>query len=671
MTRCNHDRCLSSGLLCVLICVAGVVAGRTVAGDATPRAPIPPPANPPVEVRRTPVRPQAPALVAAPLYSIGDPTDEEQLYVELINRSRADPTEEGVRLTTTTDTNVLGALEAYQVDLALVAAQFQQIAPVPPLSLNPQLIAAARRHSRDMFENEFQGHVGSDGSMAGARLQDAGYTWTAVGENVFSDAIDVWYGHVAFNLDWGPGPGGIQTPPGHRIAIHNATFREIGVGVVLGTKGDVGPQVVTQELASRSGLTPFVTGVVYYDFNGNQFYDLGEGIGGVTVRVSGTPTEAITSRSGGYSIPVAGNGSYTVTFAVPGLAPVQRPVVVQENANVKVDHAPPYSAPVLGGSSIAFVGRDNAYFFSSVGAATAYQWRSVRRIPWSLPEGAESGTRRFVATVSPGYEPIAADVRHAGSASFHLAHPQPVQDQQLSLRNAIRLGVASTLTFWSRLGVATEDQVAVVEISASGAEWQELWRQRGNGPPGEQGFTQQTVSLAGFAGQTVRLRFAFTFAGGNFYPQTTEGIGWYLDEILVSDSEELEEGEPMPVLVPESNSFPYRPASTGLYLLQVRPLIGDRILSWGPGLALTAQDGGPPPLAIRIEGLSRAGDGEWSLDIQTEGSITAMAIESAASVDGEWVLVPDAQFQPNGRPGGFTVRLTSGSSAGFFRVTGS
>src|SRR5438045_241634 len=57
--------------------------------------------------------PAPPALVAAPddlltrqslsaaapaLWSIGDPTDEEQLYLELMNRSRANPTAEGVRL---------------------------------------------------------------------------------------------------------------------------------------------------------------------------------------------------------------------------------------------------------------------------------------------------------------------------------------------------------------------------------------------------------------------------------------------------------------------------------------------------------------------------------------------------------------------------------------------
>src|SRR4051794_30249049 len=43
------------------------------------------------------------------LYSIGQPTDEEQLYLEFLNRMRANPTAEGQRLAATTDSDVLSA----------------------------------------------------------------------------------------------------------------------------------------------------------------------------------------------------------------------------------------------------------------------------------------------------------------------------------------------------------------------------------------------------------------------------------------------------------------------------------------------------------------------------------------------------------------------------------
>ena len=40
---------------------------------------------------------------------------------------------------------------------------------------------------------------------------------------------------------------GMQNPAGHRRNIHNARFEEIGIGVINGTNGDVGPQLVTQD----------------------------------------------------------------------------------------------------------------------------------------------------------------------------------------------------------------------------------------------------------------------------------------------------------------------------------------------------------------------------------------------------------------------------------------
>ena len=42
-------------------------------------------------------------------YDFGNPTAEEQLYLELINRARANPPAEGARLAATTDPDVLSA----------------------------------------------------------------------------------------------------------------------------------------------------------------------------------------------------------------------------------------------------------------------------------------------------------------------------------------------------------------------------------------------------------------------------------------------------------------------------------------------------------------------------------------------------------------------------------
>jgi uncharacterized protein YkwD len=56
---------------------------------------------------------------------------------------------------------------------------------VPALTLNTALRCAARSHSKDMAEKNFFSHTGSDGTSAGTRFTQAGYTnWTAAGENI-------------------------------------------------------------------------------------------------------------------------------------------------------------------------------------------------------------------------------------------------------------------------------------------------------------------------------------------------------------------------------------------------------------------------------------------------------------------------------------------------------
>jgi cysteine-rich secretory family protein len=302
-----------------------------------------PPPAPPV-TSGPPSFTHGPEAPTAPLYSIGAPTNEEQYYLELINRARANPTAEGLRLATTTDPNVLSAYSAFGVNLVLMQGQFVLIPPAPPLSMNATLMNAARAHSQNMLQNNYQGHTGPDGSLT-TRLQNytSGANGWSLGENVYAYSKSVWYGHAGFEVDWGGsvGTGGMQSPPGHRQNIHNATFREVGIGVVLGSNGGsggVGPQLVTQDFGTVGGLLPFVTGVVYRDLNNNGFYDPGEGLGGVTVSVSNVSNYAVTASSGGFSVPVPGSGNYTVTFS-GGSAPTnQKNVSVVNGENVKLDY---------------------------------------------------------------------------------------------------------------------------------------------------------------------------------------------------------------------------------------------------------------------------------------------------------------------------------------------
>lgn len=54
----------------------------------------------------------------------------------------------------------------------------------PPLTWSCELASASLEHAKDMSDNNFLGHQGSDGSSIGGRAASAAYPWRRVAENV-------------------------------------------------------------------------------------------------------------------------------------------------------------------------------------------------------------------------------------------------------------------------------------------------------------------------------------------------------------------------------------------------------------------------------------------------------------------------------------------------------
>lgn len=265
-------------------------------------------------------------------YYAGEPGDSEQLFVELINRARADAVAEGQRLVETTDPDVellrtVSGIQAEDIETAFADLPTS----LPPLAINGILGDIAESHSMDMFTNDFEGSEGSDGLLPEERAFAAGYSVASFAENVYAIGQSVWSTHWWF-----------QVSESTRSNIHSSLAKEIGVGIVEVTHSDgenaVGPLVVTQDYGSRTGGLPMVTGVVYWDADGDGFYDEGEGLGGVLVEVAGERHYTTTAASGGYAVPVeSGDGVYTVRMVGPGLAETTEQVTISEGENVKVD----------------------------------------------------------------------------------------------------------------------------------------------------------------------------------------------------------------------------------------------------------------------------------------------------------------------------------------------
>lgn len=291
------------------------------------------------------------------------PTDQEQLLLELINQLRMDPGGEAERLILNPQTgaavqaNITQALQYFGVDMAAFAAQMAALAAAPPLAWNAALALAAEDHTLRMIAADEQSHQVAGEASLWARIGTAGYAnRTRVAENVYAYAQDVLYAHAGFVIDWGYDDAdfngdtllanwrsigdGIQDAAGHRVNMMNPALTEVGIAMIAETDAatSVGPFLVTQDFGARWDYSAQVLGVVIADADGDRFYDIGEGLAGITVTARGSAGVYSTTSwsSGGYQM-VLPPGSYSLTFTGAGLAGPLAYTVTLGASNVKLD----------------------------------------------------------------------------------------------------------------------------------------------------------------------------------------------------------------------------------------------------------------------------------------------------------------------------------------------
>jgi uncharacterized protein YkwD len=93
--------------------------------------------------------------------------------------------------------------------------------PVPAITWNDQLEAAAYHHSKDMSEKKYFSHDAPDGGDPGERIRNEGYQWSTYGEN-----IGQGYGSEQSVMN------GWLSSPGHCRNIMGKSYREMGVARV-------------------------------------------------------------------------------------------------------------------------------------------------------------------------------------------------------------------------------------------------------------------------------------------------------------------------------------------------------------------------------------------------------------------------------------------------------
>ncbi len=659
----------------VVIAVMTWMGGVGVNAVGVPRPPGPPQA-PFIRADAPSHRLAAPAGDGSQLWQTGDWTDEEQVVLERMNRARMFPLAETGILKGLADPLTQYAYTYFQVDFAVMSNHMATLPAQPPLAPNRLLLQAARGHSQWMLVNAEQSHFDGVGTVPN-RVAAVGYPLTIVGENLYAYAEDAEYAHAGLEVDWGfpdatntPKPPGMQNPPGHRLNTHDGRYREAGVGLVYGSNSrvvggvteTVGPALFTVNLGDRSDATPLVTGVAYFDLDGDGRYDSGEGIQGVRVDVTDSVFHAISSTSGGYAVPTA-NGVRTVLFSAPGMASESRSVTVAGGANQKVDLRLTYTPPTVTGSSTPALGVTNAFFPSAVPAATAFRWNIAQRGSVGGTWNAEQGQQRVIAQISPGYNLNDSSKRAAGAFSYRLTSPEPV-DQILRLDRQFLGGTSPVLSFSILLGYATEFQAIHAELSEDdGSTWRSIWSRAGVTGQTDPGFTRISLPLAGLASRDFQVRFRYVVGLGPYYNTTVAGEGAFLDEIELVDTSALtavSSGQ-----VPAGTPISFVPPALGEYVIGVQPVIGSRVMPRGARRAVTAIVG-PPVLRLGLPSFGVGGQLTLPFVVES-GTASAFVLERASVPTGPWVTESSAVLSTVS-PGNHRYRLTPAAASSLYRV---
>ena len=293
-----------------------------------------------------------------------NPSANEQELLEQINRLRTDPQGELDRVFSYYDDDVLVArnslvndaikLNSYPKDsIEDFLEMWSNLTAQSPLAFNSSLETAATSHSTFMKTRNDVSHKCSGEDALAVRVAKAGFESgltadgsIAISENIggcFSSNGDfsvASYMLAAFAVDWG-----VPTHE-HLDAMLNAAYSEIGVSIMQTSKS-IGPYIVTCDFGTSSEGArtdgAYLLGVVFDDVDSDFFYDAGEGLGNLSIKIErtdGSGDQSVTIESwdsGGYQIFLL-NGSYDVTVSGDGFSTsVTKSVTISDGVNAKLD----------------------------------------------------------------------------------------------------------------------------------------------------------------------------------------------------------------------------------------------------------------------------------------------------------------------------------------------
>ncbi len=229
-------------------------------------------------------------------------TAAEQYGIELLNRARLNPMAESAKYNVGLNQGIRDIDTQTAGVQKLSSTQKQALAP------NQAIDTASTKHAAWMISTDKFSHTGYGGSDAGQRMSKAGYkgVW---GENI---AYQPYGRSVEETINMQH--ASLMKSAYHRANLLTGYFQEVGYSQVIGGFRGSSGSMLTQNFGVQ--IEPkhaFITGVAYNDRNGNNFYNIGEGQGGIRFDNADGP-DAVTASAGGYAVKVSQQSTVNINL---------------------------------------------------------------------------------------------------------------------------------------------------------------------------------------------------------------------------------------------------------------------------------------------------------------------------------------------------------------------
>jgi hypothetical protein len=224
---------------------------------------------------------------------------------------------------------------------------------------------------------------------------------------------------------------------------------------------------------------------------------------------------------------------------------------------------------------------------------TGYQWLAGQLVPGSFVENLaadlSTGTLvNFSLLSSPDY-PVVTNAPTGSGTCLHFVHDSDNTIPQWVQCNELLFPATNTvISFKSDLGYAFTNEVARVQVSSDGINWQDLFAEAGCNPPGtssfsecESTFTPHSLSLSNYAGQAVLLRFNYDFLSPyEYFIGADPFLGWCVESLMLTN---VQQAVNLATNSTTTTNFTFTPMQTGNVMLAAAPVLFSQFpLGFGP-----------------------------------------------------------------------------------------